>query len=153
MYVIYGGSFDLFHLGHLKALKRARKIADRYDSKLVITLNTDSLYKNYKDKTPIIPYKYRKEILESLREVDMVVPKSVFNDIALIKRFKPAVFLICREWLESKKEEIKLVKSLGGKTIILPYFKGISASEIRDKIIQNYRNHEKVYCDECHKRL
>lgn len=151
-YVYYGGSFDLFHLGHLKAIKRIRKIADKHGAKLIVAVNTDSLYRNYKEKEPVIPYKYRKEMIESLKEVDKVIPKKTFSDVSLLNKYKPVVFVICEEWRESKSEEISLMKKYG-KTIVVPYFKGISATEIRDKIINNYRQKERLLCDECHRKI
>lgn len=152
-YAYYGGSFDLFHVGHLKAIRHAKKIARNRGCKLMVGVNTDSLYRNYKSKEPVIPYKYRKMIIEALGTVDKVIPKTTFSDLKTIKKYKIDTFIICEEWVKEKQPEIKYLKRNGGKTYVTPYFKGISASELRDKAIKNYRDHNKNLCEECHKKL
>ena len=59
-----GGTFDLFHIGHLNLLKRCSQIAGT-DGQVIVALNTDEFIENYKGKKPIIPYEDRKSILES----------------------------------------------------------------------------------------
>lgn len=69
--VITYGTFDLFHVGHLNILKRARSLGDR----LVVSLSTDEFNFSMKNKVTAIPYIDRKSILESLRCVDLVIPE------------------------------------------------------------------------------
>jgi phosphoenolpyruvate phosphomutase len=59
---------DLFHRGHLEFIKKAKKLGDF----LIIGLHPDDVVKKYK-REPIIPFEDRKRIIESIREVDMVV--------------------------------------------------------------------------------
>ena len=149
----FSGSFDLFHMGHLVAIKKAKQEAEKRNAKLIVGINTDSLYRRYKQKEPTIPYKYRKEIVEALKYVDETIPAYSTNKMSILKKYKIDIFVICEEWKNSHQEEQKYMKETSREIIILPYFKGISASEIRDKLIQNYRDHEKTLCDECHKKL
>ena len=69
--IIYtGGTFDLFHAGHVNFLKQCKKIGDQ----VVVYSNTDEFIFDYKGKSPIINYEQRKEVLLSCRYVDDVIP-------------------------------------------------------------------------------
>lgn len=63
------GIYDLFHVGHLRALKCAKALCDR----LIVGVITDELAMEYKGKKPIIPFQQRIEIIRSLRCVDATV--------------------------------------------------------------------------------
>ena len=65
------GVFDMFHIGHLNILRRAKDMCDY----LIVGVSTDKLVQSYKHKTPIIPYEERKAIVEACRYVDEVVPR------------------------------------------------------------------------------
>lgn len=70
------GCWDLFHVGHLRYLERAKRLCDI----LVVSINTDEMIMEYKGEPPIIPYKQRWEIIESLRCVDIVIPHTSLED-------------------------------------------------------------------------
>ena len=59
------GVYDMFHIGHLNILRRAKERCDY----LVVGVSTDELVQAYKNKTPIIPFKDRKEIVISLLQI------------------------------------------------------------------------------------
>ena len=65
------GVFDMFHIGHLNILRRAKDMCDY----LIVGVSTDKLVQSYKHKTPIIPYEERKAIVEACRYVDEVIPQ------------------------------------------------------------------------------
>ncbi len=65
------GAFDLFHIGHVNILKRSKELCDY----LIVGVSTDELVKSYKNKTPIIPFEERMEIVRACRYVDEVVPQ------------------------------------------------------------------------------
>ena len=69
--VITYGTFDLFHIGHVNLLKRARSLGD----KLIVAVSTDE-FNQSKGKTTLVPYEHRIAILESCRYVDVVIPES-----------------------------------------------------------------------------
>ena len=108
-------SADLFHIGHLKAVRKARKRCDY----LIIGLLDFPKYK----KT-IIPYKERKEILEALPEVDEVVRQKSFkmNLFGVDKVFSGDGF---------EEEELKQIKKYGCKAVKIGYFKGQSTTKIK----------------------
>ena len=68
-----GGTFDLFHSGHVKFLKSCRRIAGK-DGKVIIALNTDEYIEAYKGKAPVMSYEERKTVLLGCKYVDFVVP-------------------------------------------------------------------------------
>jgi glycerol-3-phosphate cytidylyltransferase len=69
------GVFDLFHIGHLNLLKNARAMGDR----LIVGITVDEIMKEYKNKTPVIPFAERCEIVRSIKYVDVVVPQKSFD--------------------------------------------------------------------------
>ena len=62
------GVFDMFHIGHLNILKRAKELCDF----LIVGVSTDELVREYKHKSPIISYDNRKAIVEACKYVDKV---------------------------------------------------------------------------------
>lgn len=68
--VITYGTFDMFHIGHLKLIKRLSLLGDR----LIIAVSTDE-FNEEKGKQCIIPFEQRKEILENIKGVDLVIPE------------------------------------------------------------------------------
>lgn len=68
MTVITFGTFDVFHVGHLRLLQRAARLGDR----LVVGVSTDALNYSKKKKYPVFPQDERMEIVGSLRCVDEV---------------------------------------------------------------------------------
>jgi glycerol-3-phosphate cytidylyltransferase len=70
--VYTGGTFDLFHVGHLNLLKRCHEIAG-LTGQVIVSLNTDEFIEKYKGKKPLIPYEDRKAILESCKYVHSVM--------------------------------------------------------------------------------
>ena len=70
--VYTGGTFDLFHVGHLNLLKRCHEIAG-LTGQVIVSLNTDEFIEKYKSKKPLMSYEDRKAILEACRYVDSVI--------------------------------------------------------------------------------
>jgi glycerol-3-phosphate cytidylyltransferase len=66
------GVYDLFHVGHLNLLRRAKAECDH----LVVGVTTDELSLGAKGKTPVIPFHERRTIVESIKYVDRVVPQT-----------------------------------------------------------------------------
>ena len=75
------GVYDMFHMGHLNILKRAKEQCDY----LIVGVSTDELVQHDKNKTPIIPFEERCAIVEAIRYVDKVVPQTDKNKFAAWK--------------------------------------------------------------------
>jgi glycerol-3-phosphate cytidylyltransferase len=72
------GVFDLFHIGHLNILKRAKSQCDE----LIVGITTDELCMKLKNKVPVISFDERCSIVESIRVVDRVVPQDRIDELA-----------------------------------------------------------------------
>jgi glycerol-3-phosphate cytidylyltransferase len=69
--VITYGTFDLLHYGHINLLKRAKELGDY----LIVGLSTDKFNSIEKGKKTYFSYEERKQLLESIRYVDLVIPE------------------------------------------------------------------------------
>lgn len=93
--VITFGTYDLFHLGHLRLLKRAAELGDE----LIVGVSTDSLNFSKKKKYPVFPLKDRLEIVESLKVVTQVFrEESLELKGEYIKRFKANTLVMGDDW-------------------------------------------------------
>ena len=70
--VITYGTFDLLHYGHINLLKRAKEYGDY----LVVGLSTDEFNMQKKNKKYYFDYEKRKQLLEAIRYVDLVIPEN-----------------------------------------------------------------------------
>lgn len=101
--IITYGTFDLLHYGHINILKRARALGDY----LIVGLSTDEFNLNSKKKKCYFSYEKRKQLLESIRYVDLVIPEQCWEQkISDIKEFKIDTFVIGNDW-EGKFDFLK----------------------------------------------
>ena len=126
--VTLNGSFDILHIGHIYALAEAKKRGDI----LIVGINSDLSYRQYKDKNgPIISERDRAIILSSLESVDFVVIFEDTNPIKFIKAVKPHVHCNGVEYGKNCIEA-QLLKKLGSKLVLLPRI--FSTTIIKKKI-------------------
>ena len=120
--VLTYGTFDLFHYGHVRLLKRLQELGDR----LVVGLSSDE-FNMLKGKQTVIPYEHRREILLACRYVDDVFPERNWeqkpNDI---EREKADIFAMGDDWVGKFDDLSKLTK-----VIYLPRTRGISTTEVK----------------------
>ena len=134
--VYTGGTFDLFHKGHVNFLRQCKEIGDY----VVVSLNTDEFIYRYKGAYPVINYNDRRDVLLSCRYVDEVIPNENGEDS------KPAILLVSpkfvvigsdwakkdyykqmnftQEWLDENKITL----------IYLPYTENISTTIIKNNL-------------------
>ncbi|VAW51113.1 Glycerol-3-phosphate cytidylyltransferase [hydrothermal vent metagenome] len=92
--VITYGTFDMFHIGHLKLLQRLAELGDE----LIVAVSTDEFNK-IKNKTVLIPYAQRAEIVMNIKCVDMVIPEQSWDQKVLdIKKYSVPLFAIGDDW-------------------------------------------------------
>lgn len=128
------GVFDMFHIGHLNILKRAKEKCDY----LIVGVSTDELCESYKHKKPVIPFEERKEIIESIRYVDQVVPQLNRDKFAAWEKYHFDVMFVGDDWKNSPlfNELEQKFASVGVKIVFFPYTKGTSSTLLRDKLEQ-----------------
>lgn len=135
------GVFDMFHIGHLNILKKAKEQCDY----LIVGVSTDELVKKTKHKTPIIPYEERKEILSAIKYVDKVVPQINKDKIAAYNKYKFDIMFVGDDWKGSElftKCEVELNKR-GSKVVYFPYTQGTSSTILREKVLNYGKDNEK----------
>lgn len=127
------GVFDMFHVGHLNILKRAKEQCEY----LIVGVSTDELVINYKNKQPIIPYEERVEIVESIEYVDEVVPQINRDKFGAWEQLKFNAMFVGDDWkgnllFEQLESEFKRV---GVDIVYFPYTQGTSSTILREKIL------------------
>jgi len=129
--VFTNGCFDLLHVGHIRYLQKAKKLGDI----LIVAINSDDSVKKIKGKSrPIIPAEERSEVIAALECVDYVV---IFHETLpnrVIETLKPDIHVKGGDYSVNELPEAKIVKSYGGKVIILGKVEGHSTSEIIRRI-------------------
>ncbi len=123
--VITYGTFDLFHVGHVRLLKRARELGDR----LIVGVSTDA-FNAAKGKRTIIPFEQRAEIVQSVRYVDLVIPeKSWEQKIDDIRKYNVDILVMGADW-EGKFDDLKKYCQV----MYLPRTKDISSSQLKSSL-------------------
>jgi glycerol-3-phosphate cytidylyltransferase len=100
--IITYGTFDMFHIGHLKLLQRLKELGD----KLIVAVSTDEFNKG-KGKKVMIPYEQRAEIIANIKCVDKVIPENTWEQkIEDIQKYNVDIFAIGDDW-EGKFDFLK----------------------------------------------
>jgi len=122
--VLTYGTFDLLHHGHIRILRRAKALGDY----LVVAVSTDE-FNAGKGKKAFHDYALRKEILESVRYVDLVIPETSWDQkLDDVKRYAIDIVVMGDDWADSDrfdylKEHCELV--------FLPRTEGVSTTDIK----------------------
>src|SRR4030043_1600883 len=124
--VFPNGCFDIIHVGHIRYLKEAKALGDV----LIVGLNSDKSVSKIKPARPINSQNYRAEVLSSLEMVDYVALFDEETPYELIKLLQPDILVKGGDW---RKEDI-VGSDIVKETLSLPYIKGISTSEIIERI-------------------
>lgn len=93
--VITYGTFDLLHYGHIELLKRAKAMGDY----LIVALSTDEFNWDSKQKRAYFSYDKRKQLLEAIRYVDLVIPENDWKQkVTDIKKYHIDTFVMGDDW-------------------------------------------------------
>ncbi|MBQ1678531.1 MAG: glycerol-3-phosphate cytidylyltransferase [Oscillospiraceae bacterium] len=93
--VITYGTFDLLHYGHINLLRRAKALGDY----LIVVLSTDEFNWNMKHKKCYFTYEIRKQLLEAIRYVDLVIPEENWEQkISDVKEYHVDTFVMGDDW-------------------------------------------------------
>ena len=133
--VYTGGTFDIFHSGHVNLLRRCAKLGE-----VIVSLNTDAFILQYKGAIPYMTYDERKEILEACVYVSAVVPNEDGADSKpSILKIKPDIIAIGSDWAKKNYyEQMNFTQDWLDEQnislIYIPYTKGISSSRIKKRL-------------------
>lgn len=123
------GVYDLFHVGHLNILRRAKEQCEY----LIVAVSTDELVQSYKNKTAVIPYEERKAIVEAIKYVDEVVPQVNRDKIAAFEQYHFDVMFVGDDWKGSDVFETvdAYMRERGGCVEYLSYTQNLSSTLLK----------------------
>jgi glycerol-3-phosphate cytidylyltransferase len=120
--VLTYGTFDMLHYGHLEILRRAKEHGDR----LIVGLSTDE-FNNEKEKQSHLSYDKRKELLEALEYVDLVIPENTWEQKTQdVLKNQVDIFIMGDDW----KGKFDFLKDYC-EVLYLPRTDGISSTKLK----------------------
>lgn len=123
--VITYGTFDLLHYGHINLLRRAKSLGDY----LIVVLSSDEFNWNEKQKKCYFSYEKRKQLLEAIRYVDLVIPENSWEQkVSDIKEYHVDTFVMGDDWV-GKFDFIE--DETDAAVVYLPRTPEISTSQIK----------------------
>ena len=125
------GVYDLFHIGHLNLLRKAKAQCDY----LIVGVSTDELV-SYKHKHAVIPFEERKEIVGAIQYVDEVVTQENMNKMEAWEKYHFNVMFVGDDWKGTDKwNKIEAdLNAVGAKVVYFPYTKGTSSTLINETL-------------------
>ena len=124
--VITYGTFDLLHYGHVNILRRAKEYGDY----LIVAISTDEFNWNEKGKKCYFSYEQRKQLVESIRYVDLVIPEESWDQkIEDVKLYKADTFVMGDDW----KGKFDFLKEYCN-VVYLPRTPEISTTQIKNDL-------------------
>lgn len=125
--VITYGTFDLLHYGHINLLRRAKELGDY----LIVALSTDEFNWNQKKKKCYFSYEQRKQLVESIRYVDLVIPEENWEQKRSdIHEYHIDTFVIGNDW----EGKFDFLKEEGAEVVYLERTPDISTTAIKEDI-------------------
>lgn len=126
------GVFDMFHIGHLNILRRAKEQCDY----LIVGVSTDELVQKEKNKMPIISFEQRMLIVEAIRYVDKVVPQIDKDKVAAWERLHFDKMFVGSDWEGTPqwKHFEEQFSPLNVQIIYLDHTDGVSSTLLREKL-------------------
>jgi len=134
------GVFDLFHIGHLNILKRAKLKCDY----LIVGITTDELAMSVKGEKPFIPFEERMEIVEAIKFVDEVVPQVNYDKMEAWNKLKFDMMFVGDDW-KGTEEWIRIENDFGKyeiEVIYFPYTLHTSSTILKDILEKIGKNNE-----------
>ena len=125
------GVYDLFHIGHLNLLRKAKAQCDY----LIVGVSTDELV-SYKHKQAVIPFEERREIVAAIKYVDEVVTQENMNKMEAWEKYHFDVMFVGDDWKGTDKwNKIEAdLNAVGAEVVYFPYTKGTSSTLINETL-------------------
>jgi len=124
------GVFDMFHVGHLNVLRRARLECDY----LIVGVTTDELVEQIKGRRPIIPFDERVEIVNNIKYVDEAIPETTVDKVVAWNNLKFDITFKGDDWKGSEKWNLLEVEFArrGVRVVYFPYTTHTSSTKLRN---------------------
>ena len=128
--VATGGCFDILHAGHVACLEAARRLGDV----LIVLINSDESVRRLKGPgRPAVGVADRAQVLRALSCVDAVGVFTEDDPRAVLSRLRPDVWAKGGDYGAAPLPEAGLVRSWGGRVVLLPYVDGRSTTSILER--------------------
>ena len=133
------GVYDMFHIGHLNVIRRAKEQCDY----LIVGVSTDELVEKDKGKRPVIPFEERAEIIKALRFVDEVVAQPDKNKFAAWERYHFQKMFVGDDWKGTPLWNAfeKQFAPVGVEIVYLPHTDGVSSTKLTGVIKEMLDEH------------
>ncbi len=124
--IITYGTFDLLHYGHINLLRRAKELGDY----LIVAISTDDFNWNMKNKKCYFSYEQRKQMVEAIRYVDLVIPEESWEQKREdVKKYQIDTFVMGDDW-EGKFDFLSDICEV----VYLPRTPEISTTQIKKEL-------------------
>ena len=128
---------DIVHRGHLMMLKNSKAIAGP-EGRLIVGIVSDEAVLEKKGKLPTLDFSERLELAASIKYVDLVVAQKNYTPYENVKHIAPNVLMESESHSEAQIDKGRqIMRDLGGRVIVMPYFGDQSSSLIKSKISEN----------------
>ena len=125
---------DIVHRGHLMMLKNSKAIAGP-EGRLIVGIVSDEAVLEKKGKVPVLDFSERLELANSIQYVDLVVGQKNYTPYENVKNIAPNILMESESHDEVQiNKGRELMKELGGRVIVMPYFHSQSSTLIKSKI-------------------
>ena len=126
------GVFDVFHMGHLNILLRAKEHCDY----LIVGVVTDERVEAVKGKTPMMPLDERRELVAALDLVDEVVEDDSVDKVEMWEKHHFDVIFKGDDWRGTPKgDQLEAgMKAVGAEVVYFPYTQHVSSTRLRELI-------------------
>ncbi len=126
------GVYDMFHIGHLNILNRAKGCCDY----LIVGVNADQLVMDYKHKKPVITQEDRKHIVENVKAVDEAFIVSTLDKVKLYEKIHFDAIFIGDDWKNNPRwvKTEQEMKKLGVDVVFLPHTPDVSSTILKNDI-------------------
>lgn len=123
------GVYDMFHIGHLNLINRAKALCDY----LIVGVNSDELVTSYKHKETVIKENDRAEIVRNLKAVDECIIVNTLEKLDLYEKLKFDVVFIGSDWYGNPRwmQTKENLAEYGVDVVFLPYTEGVSSTMLR----------------------
>ncbi|MCC8025854.1 MAG: adenylyltransferase/cytidyltransferase family protein [Clostridium sp.] len=127
------GVFDLFHIGHLNLLRRAKEQCDY----LIVGVSSDELV-SYKNKRAVIPFVERIQIVQAIKYVDEAVPQYNMDKMEAWKKYQFNAIFVGDDWKNTERWnrfEQEFAK-IGVDIVYFPYTRNISSTLLNETLLK-----------------